>query len=765
MRQIKVGSTSVIFGDLFIQDSSSSTGAGLTGLAYNSGSLTCYYHRNTASSATAVTLADMTLGTFTSSGFKQVDSTNMPGIYSFCPPDAALASGAQTVSFLLKGASNMAPYAFQIELTASDVQDGTRLGLTALPNAAAEASGGLITRGTSTGQLSVSSGQVILQSGTGTGQLDFTSGVVKANVTQFGGTNATSSAGRPEVNTSHIAGSAVSTSSAQIGVNVVNLAGSAVSASSGLINANVTQLSGDATAADNAESFFDGTGYGAILQATTIATLSSQTSFTLTAGSADNDAYNGCVIVIQDASTAAQKAVGVIADYTGSTKTVTLLNDPAVFTMATSDIVTILADRALKPTVDNRTLDVTTSGEAGVDWANVGSPTTTVNLSGTTVKTATDVETDTQDIQSRLPTALGANGNIKADVRDYNGTAGTFSSGRPEVNTTHWKGTAAATVDTAGYPVVTVKDGTGAGEIALTSGAIDTVTTLTNAPSDSSGVTTLLSRVGTPSNLGSGATVAANLVDIEAQTDDIGTAGAGLTAIPWNASWDAEVQSEVDDALVAQNLDHLVKIAVDTNFATTVHADSVIGQIADNGAGFDRTTDSLEAIRDRGDAAWTTATGFSTLDAAGVRTAVGLASANLDTQLTAIDDYLDTEVAAIKAKTDSLTFTVSGKVDANLLAINGNTSGPVQLDRSTRGIVIGTVGSGSTTTSIVTSALSPSVTVADQLKGKIVTFSMDTTTAALRGQSTDITASTSGGVLSVTALTTAASSGDVFCVT
>ena len=35
------------------------------------------------------------------------------------------------------------------------------------------------------------------------------------------------------------------------------------------------------------------------------------------------------------------------------------------------------------------------------------------------------------------------------------------------------------------------------------------------------------------------------------------------------------------------------------------------------------------------------------LDAAGTRTAVGLASANLDTQLAAIDDYIDTEVAAI----------------------------------------------------------------------------------------------------------------------
>lgn len=90
------------------------------------------------------------------------------------------------------------------------------------------------------------------------------------------------------------------------------------------------------------------------------------------------------------------------------------------------------------------------------------------------------------------------------------------------------------------------------------------------------------------------------------------------------------------------------------------------------GATFDTSTDSLEALRNRGDSAWTTATGFSTLDAAGVRTAVGLASANLDTQLAdiptvsefnartlaaadyataaalaTIDDYLDLEIAAI----------------------------------------------------------------------------------------------------------------------
>lgn len=47
----------------------------------------------------------------------------------------------------------------------------------------------------------------------------------------------------------------------------------------------------------------------------------------------------------------------------------------------------------------------------------------------------------------------------------------------------------------------------------------------------SADVLVLATRIGTPSNLGGGSTLAFNLSDIEAQTDDIGAAGAGLTAI------------------------------------------------------------------------------------------------------------------------------------------------------------------------------------------------------------------------------------------
>jgi hypothetical protein len=75
---------------------------------------------------------------------------------------------------------------------------------------------------------------------------------------------------------------------------------------------------------------------GAILD-TTIATLASQTSFTLTAGSADNSAYVGCVAVLHDVASAVQVEMGVVSAYTGSTKTVTLASDPGIFTVAAGD--------------------------------------------------------------------------------------------------------------------------------------------------------------------------------------------------------------------------------------------------------------------------------------------------------------------------------------------------------------------------------------------------------------------------------------------
>ncbi len=126
------GSTSHVL-QLFVQDSSQTDGRGLTGLVFNSGSLACYYKRNLSSSSTAVTLATITtLGTYATGGFKEVDATNMPGVYEFHPPDAAYASGAKSVVFILRGATNMAPVLIEVELTAVDNQDGAAFGISRL---------------------------------------------------------------------------------------------------------------------------------------------------------------------------------------------------------------------------------------------------------------------------------------------------------------------------------------------------------------------------------------------------------------------------------------------------------------------------------------------------------------------------------------------------------------------------------------------------------------------------------------------------------
>lgn len=206
-----------------------------------------------------------------------------------------------------------------------------------------------------------------------------------------------------------------------------------------------------------------------------------------------------------------------------------------VSTTTDANVVSYASGQApLQPTTAGRTLDVSTGGEAGIDWSNIGSPTTTVNLSGTTVKTATDVETDTADIQGRLPASL-VSGRMDASV-------GAMASG----------------------------------VLTATAIAADAIT----AAKVAADVTT---------ELQSGLATAANLA----------TANAVL--------------AKLDDTL-------------EDNVGTYRFTAAALAQGPTDGG----------------------------LDAAGVRAAIGLTAANLDTQLSTIDDFLDTEIAAIKAKTDNL---------------------------------------------------------------------------------------------------------------
>lgn len=139
--------------DVFIQDSSSSVGAGLTGLVFNTAGLTCYYRKGATGTPTALTLATQTVGgAHSDGGFVAVDGTNCPGQYRLDLSDTIVAT-AGMVTLYLRGATNMAPCVLEIEVVNVNKYDAVRGGMTSLPNANAEAAGGLYTRGTGAGQI------------------------------------------------------------------------------------------------------------------------------------------------------------------------------------------------------------------------------------------------------------------------------------------------------------------------------------------------------------------------------------------------------------------------------------------------------------------------------------------------------------------------------------------------------------------------------------------------------------------------------------
>ncbi len=119
---------------VFIQDTTSAVGAGLTGLVYNATGLIGYYVRP-AGNATAITLATQTItGAYSSGGFIEIDATHMPGVYRFDVPDAVFAAGVEKAIVMLSGAANMAPVPLEYQLVAYDPDDATRLGLSLIPS-------------------------------------------------------------------------------------------------------------------------------------------------------------------------------------------------------------------------------------------------------------------------------------------------------------------------------------------------------------------------------------------------------------------------------------------------------------------------------------------------------------------------------------------------------------------------------------------------------------------------------------------------------
>lgn len=142
MYEFKAGSASKT---IYVKLVDSSSFLGKTGLVHTD--ITPRYVQAGAAAAaiTPATLASASAA-WSSGGFKEVDATNAPGLYRFDVPDAAIASGPYVV--LTFKASLVKDEAVLVKLPAYDPYDGVRLGLTALPNAAAAGANGLAVVGT-----------------------------------------------------------------------------------------------------------------------------------------------------------------------------------------------------------------------------------------------------------------------------------------------------------------------------------------------------------------------------------------------------------------------------------------------------------------------------------------------------------------------------------------------------------------------------------------------------------------------------------------
>lgn len=475
---------------------------------------------------------------------------------------------------------------------------------------------------------------------------------------------------------------------------------------------------------------------------TTIATLSSQTSFTLTTGPAEDDALNGCIVYIHDVASAVQGGFAVVQDYTGSTKTVTLTAG-TTFTAAATDNISFfppsnaayggsvaysttrgLAGTALPNAAAeaagglftrgtgagqinqaaNGQIDANTVALSGdsiaadnlenayddtagaVPWAGIVDQGTAQSATGTTLVLRSAAAFADDELLGATIVITGGSAGIgqRRVITDYVSSTDTAtvdtwtttpsgtitykifgsppapaSGTLPGVNVVQISGDAAAAdnaeafFDGTGYagtnnviptvttltnlPAITANWLTAAGTAAdfgtevgtavwasatrtltsLSGLTVDTVTTLTNLPAITAN---WLTAAGTAADFGTEVATAVWALATRTLTAGTNIDGSTFTAIPWNASWDAEVQSEVQDAIEVNHLDHFIAVA---DPGGVVANSSFLAKLVSKSAtpafsSYDNTTDSHEALRDRGDAAWTTATGFSTHSAADV---------------------------------------------------------------------------------------------------------------------------------------------------
>jgi ActR/RegA family two-component response regulator len=306
---------------------------------------------------------------------------------------------------------------------------------------------------------------------------------------------------------------------------------------------------------------------------------------------------------------------------------------------------------------------VSAGGEAGLDWANIGSPTTAVNLSGTNI-----------DVDQVVASVSGAVASVTATV---------------SANVVQISGDSAAAdmlenlTDGTGGTISGNLSGNVTGNV---NGSIGSVATggITSGSFAADAITAAKLHADVTAELQSGLATAANLATVAGYLD---TEVAAIKAVTDKLDTAVEL-----DGAVYRYTTNALEQAPSGGGGLTVQDivdgvwDEPMADHLDSGS----TGASLNGAGSAGDP-WTT-----TLPGAyGAGTAGKILGDNLNATVSsratqssvdAIDDFLDTEVAAIKAKTDNLpsdpadasdvlaaTTTIAGYIDTEVAAIKAKT--------------------------------------------------------------------------------------------
>lgn len=246
-----------------------------------------------------------------------------------------------------------------------------------------------------------------------------------------------------------------------------------------------------------------------------------------------------------------------------------------------------------------------------------------IKVAGTT-QTAGDIMADTNDIQTRLPAALTADGNMKSDTLRLGGT---LQTGRD-----------------VGLSVL-LSAGSGTGQLDFTSGVVKA-----NATQWLGGTIPAVNVTGVP------------LVDTKYLLGTIYATPATAGIIDANVKNINNVAAATPGAAGGVFIAGTNAATTVTTALTTTFTGNLTGSVASVTAGVTLAAAAVQAIWDAATSALTTAGSIGKLLVDNINATISSRLATVG--YTAPDN---TSVAAIKVQTDKLTFTVANQIDANVL--------------------------------------------------------------------------------------------------